>query len=108
MLDTFQTASEVDKDEQETIFRRREGAVVVPGQQARGQRFPIHPTRRHPSVERGLKGRDQLRKRVERQAGEIEEVQRAGLQRGEPYTSHGSCLVSRYRDVRGASYHKAG
>jgi hypothetical protein len=24
-----------------------------------------------------------------------------------PYTSHGTCLLSRYRDVRGASYHKA-
>jgi hypothetical protein len=30
-------------------------------------------------VERGLEGRDQVLKLLERQAGEIEELQRAGL-----------------------------
>ena len=30
----------------------------------------------------------------------------AGLQLGEPYTSHGLCLLSLSRDVRGASYQK--
>src|SRR3989449_349436 len=34
---------------------------------------------RDPGVERGLKGRDQLLKLVERQAGEIQELHRAGL-----------------------------
>src|SRR5215510_11524285 len=30
------------------------------------------------------------------------------LQVSEPYTRHRTCLLSRYRSVRGASYHKAG
>src|SRR2546425_8213485 len=58
------------------------------------------------ALERGLEGRDQLLKLVKRHAREIQELYRAGLQRGEPYTSHGSCLLSLYCDVRGASYHK--
>src|SRR5262245_3846387 len=84
----------------------QEGAVVVDSKPARGPRFPIHPPRRHPGVERGLEGRDQLLKLVERQAGEIQEIQRAGLEVGEPQTSHGSCLRSLYGDIRGASYQK--
>src|SRR2546426_12778865 len=40
------------------------------------------------------------------QAREIQELHRAGLQLGEPYTSHGSCLLSLSRDIRGASYQK--
>src|SRR3989442_6927124 len=58
------------------------------------------------ALERGLEGRDQLLKLVKRHAREIEELRRAGLQLGEPYTSHGSCLLSLYCDVRGASYQK--
>jgi len=57
-------------------------------------------------LERALEGRDQLRKLVESQAGEIQELYWTGLQVSEPYTGHGWCLLSLYRDVRGASYHK--
>jgi hypothetical protein len=70
---------EVGQDEQEPVFRCQEGAVFVDGKPARGPRFPIHPPGRHPGVERGLEGRDQLLKLVERQAGEIQELHRAGL-----------------------------
>src|ERR1700756_2071709 len=58
------------------------------------------------ALERGLEGWDQLLKLVKRHAREIQELYRAGLQLGEPYTSHGSCLLSRSCDVRGASYQK--
>src|SRR5262245_52546192 len=58
------------------------------------------------ALERGLKGRDQLLKLVQGQAREIQERHRAGLQLGKPYTSHGSCLLLLYRDVRGTSYQK--
>src|SRR5712691_2766649 len=58
------------------------------------------------ALERGLEGRDQLLKLVKRHAREIQELHRTGLQVGEPYTCHGSCLLSLYCDVRGASYHK--
>jgi hypothetical protein len=99
---------EVGEDEEQPIFRRRQGAVLVHGKPASGPRLPIHPPRRHPGLERSLEGRDQLLKLVERQAGEIQELHRAGLQVNEPYTGHGWYLLSRYRSVRGASYHKAG
>jgi hypothetical protein len=97
---------QVNQDKQEPIFRCRQGTVLVDGKPARGPRLPIHPPRRHPGVERRLEGRDQLLKLVERQAREIQELYRAGLQRGEPSTSHGACLLSRSRDIRGASYQK--
>src|SRR5262245_37998557 len=58
------------------------------------------------ALERSLEGRDQLLKLVKRQAREIQERHRTGLQLGEPYTCHGSCLLSRYGDVRGVSYQK--
>src|SRR5712691_9471243 len=58
------------------------------------------------ALERGLEGRDQLLKLVKRHAREIQELHRTGLQVGEPYTCHGSCLLSLYCDVRGASYQK--
>src|SRR5215468_7051128 len=70
---------EIDEDEQEPVFRGREGAVFVDGKPARGPRFPIHLPGRHPGVERGLEGWDQLLKLVERQAGEIQERHWAGL-----------------------------
>src|SRR5437868_9173764 len=58
------------------------------------------------ALERRLEGRDQLLKLVKRHACEIQELHRTGLQLGEPYTCHGSCLLSLYCDVRGASYQK--
>jgi hypothetical protein len=57
-------------------------------------------------LERDLEGRDQLLKLVESQAGEIQELYWTGLQVSEPYTGHGWCLLSLYRDIRGASYQK--
>jgi hypothetical protein len=58
-------------------------------------------------LERGLKGCDELLKLVKRQARGIQKLRGVGLQISEPYTSHGTCLLSLSRDVRGASYHKA-
>jgi len=97
---------EVDQNEEQPIFRRRQGAVFVHGKPTRGPRLAIHPPRRHPGVERSLKGWDQLLKLVERQAREIQKLHRARLQHGKSYTSHGSCLLSWDRDVRGAAYQK--
>jgi len=65
---------EVDQDEQKPIFWGRERTVFVDGKSARSPRFPIHPPCRHTDVERGLEGRDQLLKLLERQAGEIQEL----------------------------------
>jgi hypothetical protein len=58
------------------------------------------------ALERRLEGRDQLLKLVKHHAREIQELHRTGLQLGEPYSCHGSRLLSLYGDVRGASYQK--
>ena len=71
----------------------REGAVLVDGKPASGPRCPIHPPRRHPGLEHGLEGRDQLLKLVERHAGQIQELRGAGLHVGESYTGHSWCLL---------------
>src|SRR5262249_41195276 len=71
-----------------------------------GPRLPSQLPCRHAGVERGLERRDELLKLGERQAREIQELHRAGLELGEPYTSYGSCLLSQSCDVRGASYQK--
>jgi hypothetical protein len=67
-----------DQDEQEPIFRRRQGAVLVHGKPARGPRLPIHSPRRHTGVERGLEGWAQLLKLIEGYAGAIQALHRAG------------------------------
>src|SRR6266851_3749921 len=56
--------------------------------------LPVEAPRRHMGVERGLKGRDELLKLVEGQAGEIQELRRAGLHSGKSYTGHVWCLLS--------------
>jgi hypothetical protein len=75
---------QVGEHEEQPIFRRRQGAVAVHGKPTSGPRLPIHPPRRHPGLERGLEGRDQLLKLVQRQAREIQELYRTGLQLGKP------------------------
>ena len=57
----------------------RERAVVVHGKPTSGPGFPVHPPRRHLALERGLEGRDQLLKLIQRHAREIQELHRTGL-----------------------------
>jgi hypothetical protein len=75
---------QVGQNKQEPVFGCPQGAVLRDGKAACGARFPIEAPRRHPCVERCLKGRDQLRKLVEGQAGAIQELCGARLQLGEP------------------------
>ena len=89
-----------------TPERGWEGAVFVDGKPTSSPGFPLHPPRRHMALERSLEGRDQLLKRVKRQARDIQERHWTGLQLGAPYTCHGSCLLSLYCDARGVSYQK--
>src|SRR5262249_16106800 len=85
---------EVDQNEEQAIFRRRERTVFVHREPAGGPRFPIEAPRGKTRMERGLKGRDEALKLVERHAGEIEELCRAGLHIGELDTGHTWCLLS--------------
>ncbi len=88
-LDDLERVSlEVGGQEEQPILRRRQGAVLVDRKPAGGPGFPVEAPRGHPGLERLLKGRDQLLKLVEGQAGEIQELHRAGLQIGKPYTGH--------------------
>ena len=99
---------QVSEQEEEPIFRRRQRAVFVHGTLAGGAGFPIEAPRRHVGLERGFKRRHQLLELLESYARQIQELCGAGLHIGEPYTSHGTCLLLQYRSVRGASYHKSG
>jgi hypothetical protein len=94
--------------EEEPLCRRRQGAGLVHGKPARGARLPIHAPRRPPGLVCGLEGRPKGMKRLERHAGQIQKLGGAGLQVSEFSIGHGGCLLSLYRDVSGASYHKAG
>src|SRR6266568_1612961 len=98
---------QVREQEKQPVFWRRQGAVFVHGKLAGRPGFPIEAPGGHMCLKRRFKGRDELLELVERQAREIQELRGAGLQISEPYTSHGTCLLSLSRDVRGASYHKA-
>lgn len=82
---------QVGEDEEQPSFRRRQGTVL-------GHRTPvrsgeaIEAPRGPPRLERRLEGQDQLLKLVERHAGEIEKLCRAGLQVSEPSTSQSGGL----------------
>jgi hypothetical protein len=75
---------EIDQDEEQSIFWRWEGTVLVHAKLADGPGFPIEAPHAHMRLERGLKGRDQALKLVQSQAGEIEELCWAILHVNEP------------------------
>jgi hypothetical protein len=70
---------EVGEQEEQPIFRRRQGAVLVYRKPAGGPGFPIEAPRGHMRLERRLEGRNQLLKLVEGQAGQIQELRGTGL-----------------------------
>jgi hypothetical protein len=75
---------QIREDEEQPLFRGRQGAVLVHAKLAGGPGFPIEAPLVHMCVERGLRGRDQELKLVQRQAGEIEELCWAILHLSEP------------------------
>jgi hypothetical protein len=44
--------------EEQPVFRGRQGTVLIDGKLAGGPQFPIEAPRHHRGVERGFKGRD--------------------------------------------------
>ncbi len=64
---------EVGEQEEQPIFWRRQGAVLVHAKPTCGPGFPIEAPRCHMRLERRLERWDQLLKLVERQAGQIQE-----------------------------------
>ncbi len=69
----------IGQNKQQPILRGRQGAVLVHGKLAGRPRFPIKAPCGHMHLKRRLKGRDQLLKLVEGQAGEIQELRGARL-----------------------------
>jgi hypothetical protein len=98
---------EVREQKEQAIFGGGQGAILVDAKLAGGAGFAIESPPPHVGLEGGLKGRYQLLKLVEGQAGQIEEFHRARLHIGESDTRHETCLQLRYGVVTGASYHKS-
>src|SRR5215472_12103928 len=84
---------QVGQNKQEPVFGCPQGAVLIDGKSACGSRFPIEAPRRHSCVERGLKGRDQLLKLVEGQAGEIQELCGTRLQISVPWSRRTASML---------------
>jgi hypothetical protein len=84
---------DVGQNKKEPIFGCRQGAVAIDGKLAGRPGFAIEPPYGHMRLEGRLKGRDQLLKLVEVQAGEIQELRRARLHIGKLYTGHAWCLL---------------
>src|SRR6266446_10726532 len=74
------------EQEEQPVFRRRQRAVLVHAQPAGGAGLPSEAPRRHVGLERRLKGRNELGKLVEGQAGEIQQRRRARLHIGKPWS----------------------
>ena len=85
---------QVSEEEEQPVFRCRQGTILIDGKLAGGPGFPIEAPRRHMRLERRLKGWDEDLKLLEGQAGEIQKLCGAGLHIGEPYTGHKGCLLS--------------
>jgi len=72
------------EEEEESIFRCRQRAMLVDGKPAGGAGCPIEAPRRPMRLERRFKGRDQDLKLLQGQAGEIQKLRRARLRIGTP------------------------
>jgi hypothetical protein len=85
---------QVDQDTQQPILGGRQRTVRVGRIPPGRARLPIEAPRSHMSLERGLKGQDQLLKFLHRETGQIEHLCRTGLEIDEPSRSHGGGLLS--------------
>src|SRR5262245_16248433 len=77
------------EQEEQPVFGRWVGAVLVHAQSACGPGCAIKAPLSHMRLEGGLEGRDQLVKLVKGQAREIQELWRSRLPIGKPDTGHG-------------------
>src|SRR5690242_8540526 len=85
---------QVSEQKEQSIFRGCQRAGPIDREPAGGSRFAIEAPCRHMLLERRLEGRDQDLKLLQGQAGEVQELRRAGLHVSEPYSSHGSCCTA--------------
>ena len=84
---------QVDQNTQQPILRGRQGTVPVGGVPAGRAWLPIEAPLGHMGLERGLKGRHQLPQLVHGETGQIQDLQRAGPEIGEPSSAHGCGLL---------------
>jgi hypothetical protein len=82
-------------------------AAFVHAKLTGGAGLAIESPQRHVGLEGILKGRDELRKLVQGQAGQIQELGGVRLHIGEPDTRHETCLLLGNLSIKGTSYHKS-
>jgi hypothetical protein len=75
---------QIDQDKQQPILGGRQRTDLVGCLSANGASLPIEAPVGHMSLERTLKGRDQLPKLVQGKTGQIQDLHGAGLEIGEP------------------------
>jgi hypothetical protein len=93
-LDDLEGVSlEVGEEEEQALFQRRSGTVLVHRKPAGGPGFSIEAPRRHMRLERRLEGRDQDLKLLESEAGHIQERRGARLHIDTPQTGHKGSLL---------------
>lgn len=85
---------QVDEDKQQPILGRGQRTVPIGRVAAGGTRPPIEAPFRHMCLEHGFKGWDQRPKLLDGETGEIEHLDGAGLDVGEPSRTHSSGLLS--------------
>jgi hypothetical protein len=82
----------IGEQEEQPLFRCRQGAVLVDGKLAGGAGFAIEALRCYMRLKRRLEGRDELVKLVGGEACQIQELHGASLHVGQPYTGYVWCL----------------
>ena len=74
---------QVGQDKQQPILGRRQRTVLIGGIPAGRARLPIEAPPGHMGLKGGLKRRDQAPKFIQGQTGQIQHLERAGLEVGE-------------------------
>src|SRR5690349_20986300 len=93
---------QVGEHKEQPLLRGCQRTAPIDGEPTGGSRFAIEAPRRHMLLERRLEGRDQDLKLLQGQAGEVQELRGAGLHVSEPYSIHGSYLLSRHGSITDA------
>jgi len=76
------------------ILGRRQRTVLISGLPADRARLPIEAPLGHLGLQGGLNRRDQAPKRIQGQTGQIQHLERAGLEVDESSIPHGCGLLS--------------
>ena len=85
---------QVGQDQQQPSLGRRQRTVLIGGIPAGRARLPIEAPPGHRGLKGGLKRRDQAPKLIQGQTGQLQYLERAGLEVSESSIPHGGGLLS--------------